>query len=287
MKYLEIEFSIDCNTNVAEDVRALLADAAGEAGCESFEDTPNGLRAYVQTDLWNENAMKEAINDFPIANVNIQYSVSDADDIDWNKEWEEQGFTPINIDNKLLICDAKKSLPDTKDDKIDHIFIDAKLAFGTGNHETTRMIVSTLLHFDLTDKRVLDCGCGTGILGIVALKYGAKSVVGYYIDEWSVENSKHNAEINNVENIEIYQGDANVLNHISGVFDIVLANINRNIILNDISTLKSVMHKGSLLILSGFYMTDVPMILDHAKQLGLEEYGRKNEGEWACLVLTI
>mgnify|MGYP003087809222 FL=1 len=88
MKYLEIEFSIDCNTNVAEDVRALLADAAGEAGCESFEDTPNGLRAYVQTDLWNENAMKEAINDFPIANVNIQNSVSDADDIDWNKEWE-------------------------------------------------------------------------------------------------------------------------------------------------------------------------------------------------------
>ena len=170
MKYLEIEFSIDCITNVAEDVRALLADAAGEAGCESFEDTPNGLRAYVQTDLWNENAMKEAINDFPIANVNIQYSVSDADDIDWNKEWEEQGFTPINIDNKLLICDAKKSLPDTKDDKIDHIFIDAKLAFGTGNHETTRMIVSTLLHLDLTDKRVLDCGCGTGILGIVALK---------------------------------------------------------------------------------------------------------------------
>ena len=286
MKYLEIDFSIECAPEVIEDARALLADAAGDAGCESFEDTQNGLKAFAQTDNWNEEQIAKAIDDFLIPDVNISYTIKNADDKDWNKEWEEQGFEPINIDDKLLICDAKKSLPDTKDKNIDHIFIDAKLAFGTGTHETTRMIVSTLLHLDLKDKRVLDCGCGTGILGIVASKYGAKTVIGYDIDEWSVENSQHNIAINNVENIDIYHGDAHVLNHISGVFDIVVANINRNIILNDIATFKSVMNKDSLLILSGFYQTDIPTILEHAKALGMEEYGRKNDGDWACLILT-
>ena len=286
MKYLEIDFSITCGAEVLEDARALLADAAGEAGCESFEDTPNGLKAFAQTDNWNEEVIVKAIEEFLIPDVTISYTIKDADNKDWNQEWEEQGFEPINIDNKLLICDAKKSLPDIEDKKIDHIFIDAKLAFGTGTHETTRMIVSTLLHLDLKDKRVLDCGCGTGILGIVASKYGAKTVIGYDIDEWSVENSQHNIAINKVENIDIYHGDAHVLNHISGVFDIVVANINRNIILNDIATFKSVMNKDSLLILSGFYQTDIPVILEHAKALGMEEYGRKNDGDWACLILT-
>lgn len=286
MKYLEIDFSITCGAEVLEDARALLADAAGEAGCESFEDTPNGLKAFAQTDNWNEEVIVKAIEEFLIPDVTISYTIKDADNKDWNQEWEEQGFEPINIDNKLLICDAKKSLPDTEDKKIDHIFIDAKLAFGTGTHETTRMIASTLLHLDLKDKRILDCGCGTGILGIIAAKYGAKAVVGYDIDEWSVENSQHNIAINNVENIEIYHGDAHVLNHISGVFDIVTANINRNIILNDIATFKSVMKKDSLLILSGFYQADIPIILEHAKALGMEEYGRKNDNDWACLILT-
>ena len=202
MKYLEIDFSIECAPEVIEDARALLADAAGDAGCESFEDTPNGLKAFAQTDNWNEEQIAKAIDDFLIPDVKISYTIKNADDKDWNKEWEEQGFEPINIDDKLLICDAKKSLPDTKDKNIDHIFIDAKLAFGTGTHETTRMIASTLLHLDLKDKRILDCGCGTGILGIIAAKYGAKAVVGYDIDEWSVENSQHNIAINNVENIE-------------------------------------------------------------------------------------
>ena len=209
MKYLEIDFSIECAPEVIEDARALFADAAGDAGCESFEDTPSGLKAFAQTDNWNEEQIAKAIDDFLIPDVNISYTIKNADDKDWNKEWEEQGFEPINIDDKLLICYAKKSLPDTKDKNIDHIFIDAKLAFGTGTHETTRMIASTLLHLDLKDKRILDCGCGTGILGIIAAKYGAKAVVGYDIDEWSVENSQHNIAINNVENIEAWKSIGN------------------------------------------------------------------------------
>ena len=286
MKYFEINFKLECNPETADDARALLADAAGEAGCESFEDTENGLKAFVQTENWNEDVMKKAIEHFIIPGIHITYTVRNADDKDWNQEWEAQGFEPIDIEGRLLICDAKKPVPATTGNT-EHIFIDARLAFGTGTHETTRLIVSTLLHQNLKDKRVIDCGCGTGILGIVAAKYGAKRVIGYDIDEWSVENSRHNAALNGVENMEVYHGDANVLNHISGVFDVVVANINRNILLNDLETFKNVMAKGGLLILSGFYVADIPLLLKHARQLGLEEFGRKQEGDWACLILTL
>lgn len=286
MKYFEIDFKLECNPETADDARALLADAAGEAGCESFEDTENGLKAFTQMENWNEDVMKKAIEHFIIPGVHITYTVRNADDKDWNQEWEAQGFEPIDIEGKLLICDAKKPVPATTGNT-EHVFIDARLAFGTGTHETTRLIISTLLHQNLKDKRVIDCGCGTGILGIVAAKYGAKRVIGYDIDEWSVENSRHNAALNGVENMEVYHGDANVLNHISGVFDVVMANINRNILLNDLETFKNVMAKGGLLILSGFYLADIPLLLKHARQLGLEEFGRKQEGDWACLILTL
>lgn len=285
MKYFEISFSIKGNEDVFETARDLLADTAGEAGCESFEETSEGLIAYCQVDNWDEDLIKESIQNFIIPNVTISYNVKDADDKDWNQEWEEKGFEPINIDNNIIVCDAKKPLPDDIPANTEHIFIDAKLAFGTGTHQTTRMIVSTLLHLDLHNKSVLDCGCGTGILGIAAAKLGAINVVAYDIDEWSVNNARHNAEINAIENISVYQGDSTVLNHISGVFDIVMANINRNILLNDMPTFKSLMTSNSLLILSGFYQTDIPVLLDKAKELGLEEYGRKQDGEWACLVL--
>jgi ribosomal protein L11 methyltransferase len=148
------------------------------------------------------------------------------------------------------------------------------------------MIVSTLLHSDIEGKRVLDCGCGTGILGITASKLGAQEVVGYDIDEWSVENTRHNAEINKVENMDVLHGDSTVLNHISGVFDIVLANINRNILLQDMHQFRDVMAGNSKLILSGFYEEDVPLLLEKAKELGLEEYGRKTDTNWCCLALT-
>ena len=131
------------------------------------------------------------------------------------------------------------------------ILIDAQQAFGTGTHETTQMIVSLLLNQDLKDKRVLDCGCGTGILGIVAAKCGAREVVSYDIDEWSVRNAEHNAELNGVE-LDVLEGDKRVLSHVSGVFDVILANINRNIILEDIDEFVSVMTTDSKIILSGF-----------------------------------
>jgi ribosomal protein L11 methyltransferase (prmA) len=164
------------------------------------------------------------------------------------------------------------------------ILIDAQQAFGTGTHETTQMIVSLLLNQDLKDKRVLDCGCGTGILGIVAAKCGAKEVVSYDIDEWSVRNAEHNAKLNGVE-LDVLEGDKRVLSHVSGVFDVILANINRNIILEDIDEFTSVMTTDSKIILSGFYEQDAEAILQKANDLGLKESQRLLNHDWCCLLL--
>lgn len=286
MKYLVAKFKIATSEDLLQVCKDLLADSAAEAGFESFEETQEGLEAYVQKELFDKDALDASITDFPIEGTDISYTIEDAEDKDWNEEWEEQGFAPICVDDQVLIYDAKhpELHPTTSPDHIE-IGIEAKLAFGTGNHETTRMIVSTLLNMNLYKMRVLDCGCGTGILGLVASKLGANEVVGYDIDEWSVENAKHNAQLNGVDNLEVYFGNASVINHISGVFDVVLANINRNILLEDMKSFRGVLNEGGYMILSGFYEEDIPVLLEKAKEFGLYESGRRTDNNWACLVL--
>lgn len=286
MKYLVAKFKIATSEDLLQVCKDLLADSAAEAGFESFEETQEGLEAYVQKEFFDKDALDTSIADFPIEGTDISYTIEDAEDKDWNEEWEEQGFDPICVDDQVLIYDAKhpKLHPTTSPDHIE-IGIEAKLAFGTGNHETTRMIVSTLLNMNLYKMRVLDCGCGTGILGLVASKLGASEVVGYDIDEWSVENAKHNAQLNGVDNLEVYFGNASVINHISGVFDVVLANINRNILLEDMKSFRGVLNEGGYMILSGFYEEDIPVLLEKAKEFGLYESGRRTDNNWACLVL--
>ena len=286
MKYLVAKFKIATSEDLLQVCKDLLADSAAEAGFESFEETQEGLEAYVQKELFDKDALDASIADFPIEGTDISYTIEDAEDKDWNEEWEEQGFDPICVDDQVLIYDAKhpELHPTTSPDHIE-IGIEAKLAFGTGNHETTRMIVSTLLNMNLYKMRVLDCGCGTGILGLVASKLGASEVVGYDIDEWSVENAKHNAQLNGVDNLEVYFGNASVINHISGVFDVVLANINRNILLEDMKSFRGVLNEGGYMILSGFYEEDIPVLLEKTKEFGLYESGRRTDNNWACLVL--
>jgi ribosomal protein L11 methyltransferase len=173
----------------------------------------------------------------------------------------------------------------THDSKVS-IEIDAHLAFGTGTHETTRMICSTLLEESLKDKNLLDAGCGTGILGITALKLGANSVTAYDIDEWSSENTRHNAVINQVENnIKIYCGDATLLDTVSEHFDYVVANINRNILLQDMERFRKVMKAGGTLILSGFYTDDIPLLEAKGNELGLTLSKTKEDNNWACIVM--
>lgn len=134
---------------------------------------------------------------------------------------------------------------------------------------------------------MLDCGCGTGILGITASKLGAKDVVGYDIDEWSADNAKYNAELNHVDNMQVMFGDASVLTHVSGLFDVIMANINRNILLNDMEAFKEVMASNAHLIISGFYESDIPLLLDKATALGFTETGRKKQEDWCCLMLQL
>lgn len=289
MEYLEATFTVTCPDSLLQTARDLLADAAAEAGFESFEDTEHGLKGYVQKSLFDKEILDQQIADFPLQDAVIDYSVEEAENKDWNKTWEDNGFYPIDIDGKMLIVDANGQLPQTPAPQ--HLIkIDAKLAFGTGTHETTQMIVSTLLSIaesnggTLSDKRVLDCGCGTGILGIAASKLGAKEVVGYDIDEWSVRNTMHNAEINGVKNIKALLGDASVIKTIDGTFDIVLANINRNILLNDMEAMRSKMASGTTFIISGFYEEDIPLLVDKASALGLSLKEQKGKGQWRCLV---
>lgn len=279
MKYYEVEFTI---SPLSADAADLLASLAGEAGFETFEETETGLKGYVQQSLFSVDALRECIEDFPFEGTSIIYNVREAEDRDWNEQWEQKGFEPIVISDQLVIHDGRH-LPET--DSQVSIEIDAKLAFGTGTHETTRMICKQLIDRS-QGARVLDCGTGTGILSIVALKFGATKAVGYDIDEWSADNARHNAVINRVDDrFTSLLGDSSVLNTVDGTFDLVLANINRNILLADMPRFISKMHNGSTLILSGFYTTDVQILVDKAKTLGLSLVFRDNDQDWACIVL--
>ena len=284
MKYLVAEFKIECQDGMIQIARDLLTDALGEAGFETFEDTEDGIKGYVQESLFDENAMNDVISNFMLPDVTINANIQEAEYKNWNEEWEEAGFERININDSITIYDARHDDGSGIASGIS-IGIETKQAFGTGTHETTRMIVSTLLNIDIKGKRVLDCGCGTGILGIAASKLGASEVVGYDIDEWSSENAIHNAELNGVGNMKVMLGDASVLKSVEGKFDVVLANINRNILLADMPAFVSVMADDSLLILSGFYASDVDLLIEKASSLGLSKIDSKSDSEWTCLVL--
>ena len=280
MKYFEVDFTISPYSVDASDV---LAAMAGEVGFETFEETVTGLKSYVQQSLFDVSVLKTALEDFPFEDTTISYDIREAEDRDWNEQWEQEGFEPIVISDNLIIHDGRH-LPDSTPDI--SIEIDAKLAFGTGTHETTRMICSTLL--ELQPKgRVLDCGTGTGILSICALKLGAQEAVGYDIDEWSVDNARHNAVINQVDNrFTSLLGDASILNKVEGSFDLVMANINRNILLNDMPQFVSKMNADATLILSGFYTDDCQILIEKVQTLGLTLQQQKEDQQWACLVLT-
>ena len=285
MKYFEADFTI---SPYSPDAIDLLADIAGEAGFESFEVTPTGLKGYVQQQLFNPMLLDFGIADFPIECVDITYDIHEAEDRDWNEQWEQEGFKPIVIPPSLVIHDGRH-LPD--DSYLTSIEIDAHQAFGTGTHETTRMICSTLLELKdqkLAEARVLDCGTGTGIRSICALKLGAAEAIGYDIDEWSVDNARHNAVINQVDdNFRSLLGDTSILNKVDGTFDLVMANINRNILLSDLPAFREKMSDRALLILSGFYTSDTTMLISKAETLGLTLQKQREDQDWACLVFSL
>lgn len=283
MKYYKAEFKIECAPELRQTARELLADMAGETGFEAFEDTEKGIDGYIEIEFLHKASLDEMIADFPLENTVITYTLSGVVDENWNRTWEEQGFEPINIDGRLLVFDARKPIPDI--DCPIAIGIEACQAFGTGTHETTQMILSQLVDIVQDGMRVLDCGCGTGILSLAAARLGAGDVVAYDIDEWSVKNTCHNAMLNGVSNISAMEGDASVLSHVCGVFDVVMANINRNTLIEDLGKFKEVLNSGGTVLLSGFYTEDAPLILEKAAEIGLKEKNRQELNNWCALVL--
>ena len=297
MKYFEVKFTLSPYSTDASDV---LSAMAGEAGFESFEETADGILGYVQQSLFSEETLQEALADFPFEGVSVTYDIREAEDRDWNEAWEQEGFQPIIVTGEkgtenseqqpCIVIHDGRHLPDTSlftnHSSLLTIEIDARQAFGTGTHETTRMICATLLEHRPT-VRTLDCGTGTGILSICAMKLGAQEAVGYDIDEWSVDNARHNAVINGVDDrFTSLLGDATILNKVEGTFGLVLANINRNILLNDLPAFRQKMSSGARLILSGFYTADCPMLIQKAASLGLTLEQQKEDHDWACLVFS-
>ena len=281
MKYFEVDFQL---SPLSQDACDILAALTADAGFESFEETQHGIRGYVQQPLLDRQALEDIVNNFPIMGTNIIYTISKAEDKDWNEQWEQEGFEPIIVGNNRLAIHDGRHLPSQPADI--SVEIDARLAFGTGTHETTQMICEWMLDMPMKDLRVMDAGCGTGILGIVALKLKANHVTAYDIDEWSSENTCHNAVINRVDSqLSVYCGDASLLDSKTADYDLVLANINRNILLNDMPRFCQIMKQDAKLILSGFYTEDIPLLEARGKELGLTLTGAKNRDKWASIIM--
>lgn len=281
MKYFEVDFQL---SPLSQDACDILAALTADAGFESFEETQHGIRGYVQQPLLDRQALEDIVNNFPIIGTNIIYTINKAEDKDWNEQWEQEGFEPIIVGNNRLAIHDGRHLPSRPADI--SVEIDARLAFGTGTHETTQMICEWMLDMPMKDLRVMDAGCGTGILGIVALKLKASHVTAYDIDEWSSDNTRNNAVINRVDSqLSVYCGDASLLDSKTADYDLVLANINRNILLNDMPHFCQIMKQDAKLILSGFYTEDIPLLEARGKELGLTLTGAKNRDKWASIIM--
>lgn len=281
MKYFEVDFQL---SPLSQDACDILAALTADAGFESFEETQHGIRGYVQQPLLDRQALEDIVNNFPIMGTNIIYTINKAEDKDWNEQWEQEGFEPIIVGNNRLAIHDGRHLPSQPADI--SVEIDARLAFGTGTHETTQMICEWMLDMPMKGLGVMDAGCVTGILGIVALKLKASHVTAYDIDEWSSDNTRHNAVINRVDSqLSVYCGDASLLDSKTADYDLVLANINRNILLNDMPRFCQIMKQDAKLILSGFYTEDIPLLEARGKELGLTLTGAKNRDKWASIIM--
>lgn len=278
MNYYKVRF--ECSP-CTEDITDLLAAFLADMAYESFEPDSSGLIAYVQAQDYSETAIKDIIDDFPMS-TDISYSSEFIESQNWNQEWEKHYFKPIVIDGKCVVHSSfHKDIPTASYD----ILIDPKMAFGTGHHATTSQMMRYLLEMDgMEGKSVIDMGTGTGILAILAKMLGAGTVTGIEIDPGAFENALENAALNN-QGIHFICGDASALTECESV-DLFLANINRNIITSDLSKYAEKIKSGGVLLLSGFYTSDIPVIMQVAAPLGFSLEKTSEEGDhWAAIRL--
>ena len=274
MNYIGYTFTIKPLQPATE----ILIAELSEVGFESFEETQTGLEAYIQTKDWNKDILTD-LYALKSDEFEITFTYRDIEQINWNAEWEKN-FTPIHVDDKVSII-----APFHEKTKMEfEIVIEPKMSFGTGHHETTHLMIKHLLELDLTAKSVLDMGTGTGILAIFAEMKGAYPIDAIDIDEWCYINTLENIEKNNCKNIKAYQGDASMLN--DQRYDIIIANINRNILLNDMDTYNRCLNIGGKLLLSGFYTQDIPFIETRTKELGLSIAKTYTKNNWVGIQLN-
>lgn len=281
MKYIEVCFTME-DTGLFRD---LLVDTLGNEGpYESFVETKEGLKAYVPVDLfdetWLRQQMQELRDQFPI--FNSQFSIQEMPDRNWNEEWEK-GHQAVLVEYEGGSVWVRAPFHPHREDVDYELIIEPKMSFGTAHHPTTYMMLSYVAELDMQGKRVLDMGCGTAVLGILAKMRGAEYVEGVDIDEWAFNNARENAASNGVE-IVLKLGDASSL---QGCFDVVIANINRNILLNDMGRYAAVLNAGGTLLLSGFYEADEAALVARAGELGMTLEGRKSRDGWSALCLKL
>ena len=278
MKYIEVNITLGQN----DPFRDLLVDALGNEGpYDSFVETPTGLKAYVQESLFDEDWLKEQLADIEEM-TSCSYTFENLPDKNWNEEWEKQ-HKPVLVEaaNGKRVW-VRAPFHEHRSDVDYEIEIEPKMSFGTAHHQTTYMMLSYLSELELAGQRVLDMGCGTAVLAILAKIRGAEYVEAIDIDEWAYNNAIENAQRNGVA-LNVRIGDASLL--IDQQFDLIIANINRNILLNDMAAYAKVLAQGGTLLLSGFYESDVPVLQQHAEALGLQLQQQKVRQSWAALRL--
>lgn len=259
----------------------MLSAFLGEIGFESFVFENNVLTAYVRSEAFSSEAFAEVLDQLPLPQITLSAETEEIEGRDWNHEWEKNYFQPIVVADRCVIHSTfHADYPKCEYD----IVIDPKMAFGTGHHATTSQIIAQLLEMDLTGKAVVDMGTGTGILAILAAMRGAAPVVAIEIDPAAEVNARENMMLNHQAQIDLRLGDATMLEGCRA--DVFIANINRNIILNDLEAYAATLNRDAIMILSGFYESDIPMLQARAAAFGLEYVRHTTQGDnWACLVL--
>lgn len=274
MKYKKITVKL----NPFDETASELAQAEmGERGFESFVDTEEGFEGYIQETFWNDETMEGV--EPGIEGVEMVWEAEDAPDEDWNAVWEQESFTPIDVDGRLTIRGPEH--PSNTGAEIE-VVINPELAFGSGHHQTTRMIARWLLDNELKGRTVMDMGCGTGILGIVAKKRGAKRVDAVDIDEWSVKNSNVNAALNGVT-INAWEGDASSVEGKEDEYDVFIANINRNILMDGMGRYAKSIKSGGKLVISGFLEEDMEILRECCRENRLEYRGMDGDDVWRMM----
>lgn len=279
MRYIEVIITL----SQTEPARDILVDALGNEGpYDSFMEIPNGLKAYVPETDFDEAWLKDQLAEIA-SFATASYTFEAMPDKNWNEEWEKQ-HKPVLVeaDNGSRIW-VRAPFHEHRTDVDYEIEIEPKMSFGTAHHQTTYMMLSYLAELPLQGLSVLDMGCGTAVLAILAKMRGATKVEAIDIDEWAYENALENAQRNNVE-LDIHIGDASLLTP-DKRFDLIIANINRNILLNDMAAYAAVLNLGGTLLLSGFYESDVPVLVEHAQTLGLVLEQKKNRQTWCAIRL--